>query len=116
MADLIADHRRMISEAKDRLQLSFSKETDVTELLGPLKCGGCTACCRSGLAVVLIPPDDVNGDDDGTYAGRLSAEPAGRSAFSNRNIGGQVAAGGCYRRDGFRFLILQLKRREKRCI
>ena len=31
MHDLIADHRRMISEAKDRLQLSLSKETDVTE-------------------------------------------------------------------------------------
>ncbi len=29
----------------------------------PLKCGACTACCRSGTFVVLMPPDDLGSYD-----------------------------------------------------
>lgn len=30
---------------------------------GPLKCGSCTACCRSNSGVVLMPPDDIGSYD-----------------------------------------------------
>jgi Fe-S-cluster containining protein len=95
--------------------MSLSKETDVSKLLGPLKCGGCTACCRSGLAVVLMPPDDVN-----SYDSVMAPPPAGAVQSLPEEALFPIEAleklppeaTAHYRKDGHRFLVLQLKRRE----